>query len=137
MSKNEWGADPAKYKKLRKPYEDEEHAQVAVNAFLVDIAQLREKHHIAELTVQCQVYIKDGDEILTMHGGAGWGDQNKQAELAKLMFDREFDHLCIVTGLLAARMPGVRRMLLTDPKPIATDEPPARQAETQQETVKE
>lgn len=114
---NQWGADPAKYKRLSKPVESREHAQVMASAFLADVAQLREKHRIPELTVQFVIYVQDGNDLVSLNGGAGWGDQTRQAQLAKAMFDREFDSLAMITTHLAMRMPKVRQMLLTNPDP--------------------
>lgn len=115
MSENQWGADPAKYKRLSKTQESAA-AQVNANAFMAEVGTLREKYLIPELTVQFAIYVKDeSGERGIVSGGAGWGDQMRQAELSKAMFDREFDHLCLVVGTLAAQMPSVKRMLLTDP----------------------
>lgn len=115
---NEWGADPKKYKELCKPFEDEVHARAATNAFLSDVRLLREKHRIPELVVHFHVYLAPaaGEEgRMILRGGAGWGDQRKQAQIAKELFDREFESLCGMVYHLAGRMPNVRTALLTDP----------------------
>lgn len=128
---NEWGADPAKYKRMAKPFEDAEHGKVAANAFLSDVRKLREKHRIPELSVQFYVYCKgEKGQPQYMQGGAGWGNQARQAELSKAMFDREFDHLCAIVMQLAERMPNVRRAMLTDPADYAPETESAPEGES-------
>lgn len=112
---NNWKADPAKYKRLAKPFEDEEHARVALSAFMVEVVALREKYRVPELVVQFQVYIKTPEGEFSVSGGAGYGDQAKQATMMKRAFDQEFASLCYIVEALAASMPKLRRELLTQP----------------------
>lgn len=50
-----------------------------------------------------------------MVGGAGWGNQLYQTQLAKRALDQEFDYLARVTQFLADSMPKAARELITDP----------------------
>lgn len=121
MLSKDWKGDAAKYARLSKPHESEETARVAVKAFMGEIATLREKYRIPELIIQYQVYVQIDGEEHAMHGGCGWGNQGKQAELAKRSFDLEFDSLCLLVERLAAMMPKARRELITDP--LKEDDP--------------
>lgn len=116
MPENQFKADPAKYARLAKPHESQKHAEVAVKAFTAELAALREKYRIPELLIQFQVYLKMDEGEGSMRGGAGWGNQSLQAELAKRAFDQEFNALCYIVQVLAAGMPKLRTNLITDPE---------------------
>lgn len=123
MSKpNQWGADPAKYKRLCEPFDTKELAELAFRGFVGELAKLREKYRIPELIVQYECRVMIDDKVCGMHGGCGWGNQLYQAQLAKRALDQELDHLARVTEGLAASLPRVRRELITDPKPEDTVE---------------
>jgi hypothetical protein len=117
---NRWGADPEKYKLLAVPFKDRAEADRATSAFIDEVARLREKYHIAELCVQLQVYIRtetpEGDGVETLVGGAGWGDQMRQARLAKMMADREIDAALNMMGTMAASVDTIAAQLITDPR---------------------
>lgn len=102
---NRRGADPEKYARLSTPFESRD-----------ELALLREKYHIAELVCQLQVYIKTEDGVESMTGGSGWGDQMKQARLAKLRADREIDDALMMLCGLANASETIADQLITDPK---------------------
>jgi hypothetical protein len=115
---NEWQADPEKYERLAEPFESDELALVAARAFLGELATLREKYRIPELIVQYQLYVKSksddaGPQACT--GGAGWGNQLYQCQLAKQAMDQEFDHLARVLEMISYSIPKAKRQLITDP----------------------
>lgn len=121
MPLNEWNADPDKYKRLAEPFQDRLEAQRACNAFIDELAALREKYHIPELCCQLVVYVKtetpDGEGGKeSIAGGAGWGNQIVQARMARAMADRETDAALDMIQNLAARTDAVARLLITDPK---------------------
>jgi hypothetical protein len=116
---NEWGADPEKYAKLAEPIPALD-AQALGNAFLKAIGHLREQYHIPELLVQFVVYVDDGQ---AMKGGAGWGDQMKQAQLARRMADQEYAHLIRVLASIVNAMPDAADMLITDPSAEGAPDP--------------
>ena len=114
--RNNFEADPEKYKQLSQPFESAEEAERVANAFLNAVRKLREEYRIAELVIQFQVYLKEGEEVQALIGGGGWGNQLYQANLARRAADREFEHLGLVLELLVKAMPKAQAALITDPK---------------------
>lgn len=57
-------ADPATYRKLSEPFESADAAQKAIEAFAEELAQLRKKHHLPNVTVVLKVNVitSDGEE---------------------------------------------------------------------------
>lgn len=117
--KSRWVGDPDKYAELAKPFASQEEAERVVGEFVNAVRRLREQYRIPELIVQLQVYITMDDGVHGMAGGAGWGDQSKQAQLAKSAADLEFDSLMLLIENLVHRIPQARQMLITDPE-VAT-----------------
>jgi hypothetical protein len=114
--KNEWGADPEKYKRLSEPFESVEQCEAAMNAFLVAIGKLRESYKIPELIVSFQACARNKDgEVNAYTGGAGWGDQLLQAALARRSADEEMAHLARVISAISRAYPDAHDMLITDP----------------------
>lgn len=117
--KNRWGADPEKYRRLSTPFESEDEARKATDGFLDELARLREKYHVPELVCQFQVYVKMPEEnVGSLVGGAGWGDQLRQAKLAKRMADREFDATLQMIQTLSEHSNALAEMLITDPSSV-------------------
>lgn len=115
MSKNQWGADPEKYKRLSEPFESEEQATLVSNAFLVAVGKLREQYKIPDLIISFRATLKKDDSVYAFHSSAGWGNQLLQAKLARQSADQEFAHLVRVVDGLVAAYPESEEEFITDP----------------------
>lgn len=114
MSENKWQADVDKYKEMAEPFESVDKAQQVSKAFISALRKLRENYRIAELTVSFIVYAKDGETETAISGGAGWGNQLMQVQLAKNSFDQEFKH--VMKLLSDVLTPQDVKDFITDPK---------------------
>lgn len=102
---NQWDADPDKYAEMSKPFASEEEATKVVGAFFDGVRKLREQYRIAELTMQCQVYIETAEGRTKLKLGGGWGSQLEQAKLAKRSADQEINHLLVTIRKLTQALP--------------------------------
>lgn len=116
MSSNMWDADPELYAKLAEPMENQEQALLNAKGFLLEVRRLREKYHVPELIVQYVIYCKDDEGPLALSGGAGWGDQMKQLNLAHMCMNRELAALGNIVDKISSSFPRVAAELITDPK---------------------
>lgn len=119
--KNRWQADPKKYAELSSPFESVEQAQEVMKAFCAAVAKLREQYHIPEFIFRLQAYAKHEQGIVVLSGGAGFGNQLQQAQLAKNAFDTEFECLREMLEQITLSMPRLKRDLVTDPNTKMTD----------------
>jgi len=113
--KNHWGADPEKYARLSEPFESEERMGAAANSFLAALGKLREQYKIPDLIVAFQGNVKTAEGIRPFYGGAGWGNQLLQAQLARRSADQEFAHLARVVSGIVAAYPDTEGDFITDP----------------------
>lgn len=116
MSKNMWGADPEKYERLSIPFESPEQMEAAASSFLAALAKLREQYKIPDLIVSFQGDVQVGDDVRAFYGGAGWGNQIRQAKLAKRSADQEFNHLLRIMREILHEYPDTEELLITDPE---------------------
>lgn len=112
---NQWKADPEKYERLSQPFESADEAQKVAEAFFNAVAALREQYRIPDLVIQFYVNLKEGDKVLRLSGGGGWGNQLNQATMMREAADREMNYLVEVLEVVMHGMPKVRRELITDP----------------------
>ncbi len=108
-------ADPEKYARLSQPIPSQAAAEAKVKDFLTAVGELRERFGIPDLIVHFEVNVQTFEGVQTLSGGCGWGDQLKQARLARRAADREFLYLGKLIENAAAAMPDLWRMLITDP----------------------
>ncbi len=108
-------ADPEKYARLSQPIPSQPAAEVKVKEFLMAVGELRERFGIPDLIVHFEVRVQTFEGVQALTGGCGWGDQLKQARLARRAADREFLYLGKLIEGAAAAMPDLWRMLITDP----------------------
>lgn len=131
---NTWKADPEKYAEMSKPFESQEEAEKVATEFFNAVRRLREQYRIAELTMQCQIYVNTLDGVVRLISGGGWGDQLEQAKLAKRSADQEFNHLLITIRKLSKAIPQddgtelASEMLLTMIEQLIEAMPEARKA---------
>jgi hypothetical protein len=113
-------ADPQKYAELSKPFDSQEEAEHAAREFFNGVRALREQCRIPEVVLQFVIYVQGEGEVLSLSGGGGWGDQLKQAQIARRAADREFEHLGLLVRGIADAIPPAGDALITDP--VATEE---------------
>ena len=112
---DEFLGDPEKYAELAKPFESPEEANKVAEEFFNAVALLREQYRIPELNLQYELYVRVDTGIHVLRGGGGWGDQLRQARLAKRAADLETEHFFELVERILSRRPRLTRELITDP----------------------